>query len=290
MKKYSSLFKILIGGILTLFSCTKGSDSSVPTPNPTPPNPTPKNCIISYISQQNSGPKPEFALTIAYNSSLSPIQITAFDSATNKQLFFAKFTYASSDSIRIDSYQYIKLDANKRVVSFFTKSDMTDVQNSDNYHYEYKYNAEGFLVTKNLFINASLSPTYVTTYSYTNGLLMGCLMIAASAGNKKVLESTISYEASLSPKTMIYTFPDGFESYYYSCAFNFGLKPNKPLKQIITNLYNPVSGSVIDSWTTNYSGYILNSDGYLTYGVTSGEQQQGIASFFGKTSFGYQCQ
>lgn len=275
-----------------LMGCPKNGDTPVPppTPPPPPPNPTPKTCIISGISQKNSGPKPEFALLITYNSSLNPTRISAYDSATNKQIFLANLTYGSPDSIRIDAHQYMKLDASKRVAAFFTKSDMTDPVGSDNHRFEYIYNAEGFLITKNLYINGSNNPTYVTTYTYSNGLLTGCVMVVASAGNKKVLEATLTYETSLSPKTMLYTFPDGFESYYYSTALNFGTRPNRPLKQISTILFNPATGATLDTWTTNCSSYTINSDGYLTFGETTGDQQQGIATFFGKTTFTYQCQ
>ena len=290
IKRIAGIFCIMT----LLIGCPKNGDTPAPPPNPpsppTPPNPTPKTCIISGIFQQNSGPKPEFALLITYNSSLNPTRISAYDSATNRQLFVANLTYGSTDSIRIDAHQYIKLDASKRVTAFFTKSDMTDPQGSDNYRYEYIYNTEGFLITKNLYINGANSPTYVTTYTYSNGLLTSCLMVVASAGNKKVLEATLTYETGLTPKTMLYTFPDGFESYYYSTALNFGTRPNRPLKQVITTLFNPATGATIDVWTSNYSGYTINTDGYITYGVTTGEQQQGIASFFGKTTFTYQCQ
>jgi hypothetical protein len=291
MKTY--LLKILLLIItLSAISCDKNPDTPTPAPPtpPTPPTPVVKTCIFSGITQRNSGNKSEFALSINYNASLNPTKISVFDSAANTLLFNANLTYASTDSIRIDAYQYIKLDANKRVVGLVTKEDMTDPVSSDNYRYEYKYSSDGYLITKNLYINESSTPVYATTYSYSNGLLVSCLMIAVSSGNKKVLESTLTYDASLSPKTMIYTFPDGFESFLYSTALNFGNRPNKPVTQIVTKIYDPAAGSLLDTWTTNYNGYSLNSDGYLVNGSANGDQQQGIITFYGKTTFLYQCQ
>jgi hypothetical protein len=289
------LSKILL--LITILFAIGCGNKDAPTPTPTPPNPptpptppAPKTCIFAGISQQNSGAKSEFYLSIQYDGSLNPTKISLFDSAANTRLLNATLTYVTADSVRLDAYQYFKLDASKRVIAFFTKEDMTDPINSDNYRYEYKYSSDGFLVTKNLYINGSPSPVYSTAYTYTNGLLASCLMTAVSSGNKKVIESTLTYNATLSPKTMIYTFPDGFESNLYSTALNFGNRPTKPLTQVVTKIYDPASGTLLDTWTTNYNGYSIDSNGYLSNGVAAGDQQQGIASFYGKTTFLYQCQ
>jgi hypothetical protein len=283
----------ILGAAVVYCGCSKGGDNPSPTPNPTPtptPTPTAKTCIISGISQRNSGVKAEFGMTILYDNSLNPTKITVYDSAANSKLFDASLTYVTSDSVRIDTYQYLKLDASKRVIVFVTREDMTDPANSDTYRYEYIYTSDGYLSTKNLYINGSKVANYSTSYAYNNGLVMNCIMRAVSSGNQKVLESTLTYDASLSPKTMIYTFPDAFESYYYSTALNFGVRPSKPLTQVVTKLYNPATGVLLDTWTTNYSGYSLDSNGYLSNGNANGDLQQGMASFYGKTSFTYQCQ
>jgi hypothetical protein len=287
---YHIIFIIICA--LTYMGCGK-DPAPTPTPPPVPPVTPPvvnKTCIISGISQRNSGTKAEFGMTVLYDNNLNPTRISIFDSAANTSLFNATLTYASADSIRIDQYQYMKMDAGKRIVRFVTKSDMTDIPNADDYRYEYTYTSDGYLSSKNLYINGSKLPNYTTSYAYTNGLLTGCVMTATSAGNLKVLESTLSYDATLSPKTMIYTFPDAFESYYYTVALNFGVRPTKPLTQVVTKLYNPGNGVLIDTWTTNYSGYSVDSNGYLSGGIANGDLQQGIASFYGKTYFTYQCQ
>src|SRR6478609_2429999 len=215
---YTIIFVLICGAVF--LGCGK-DDAPTPTPVPpvTPPVTPPvvnKTCIISGISQRNSGAKAEFGMTVSYDNNLNPIKVTIFDSAANTSLFNATLTYASADSIRIDQYQYMKMDAGKRITRFVTKSDMTDIANADDYRYEYIYTSDGYLSSKNLYINGSKLPNYTTSYAYTNGLLTGCVMTATSAGNLKVLESTLSYDATLSPKTMIYTFPDAFESFYYT--------------------------------------------------------------------------
>lgn len=278
---------IIMFGSLLIASCGKGYDTTVPITLPT--NPVAKTCIFSGITQRNSGGKPEFNLTIQYNPILNPIKISLFDSSANVQVFDANLSYITPDSIRIDAYQYFKLDASKRVILFVTKEDMSFPTISDDYRYEYKYSPDGFLIAKFLYINKSRVPQYTTNYTYSNGQLLSCIMTTSSSDNKKVLESTLTYDASVSPKTMIYTFPDGFENSLYSVALNYGIRPTNAPSRIITKIFDPISGNTLDTWTTNYSGYALDSNGYLTGGTTTGDQQQGIFSFYGKTNFSYQC-
>ncbi len=272
--------------------CSKSESSGGGTPTPPPPPPPPPpvalTCITSAISQVNSGLKSESGLTTFYDINLNVIRILVYDSASNIKAFEANFNYITSDSVRIDAYQYLKLDATKRVVLFVTKSDLKSPATADEYKFEYIYNSQGYLVTKNLYINGSKVPNFRTIYTYTNNFLTKCLMTAVSSGNLKILESDLTYDNTVSIKTWIYTFPDAFEGYMYYTALNFGNRPLNPLKQVITKIYN-ANGTILDTWTTNYSGYIVNSNGYLTYGVASGDLQQGIASFYGKTNFYYQC-
>lgn len=273
--------------------CSKYTNDAyvAPTPTPpTPPTPLPKNCIVLGIMQKNSGSTPEFSLSITYNSNLIPTKILAYDSLTNVRIFEASLAYISSDSIIIDKHQYIRLDNNKRVVRFKTKENIEKPTSSDDYLFEYKYNAEGYLIVKNLFINGASIPTYSTTYTYSNGLLTNCLMVLTNIGSKKVLESTITYDDKISPKTMFYVFPDGFENYYYSQALNFGSRPTRPPKQIITKVYDPAINRLLDTWKTDYIGYVLDGNGYITFANVTGDQQQGMPEFFGRTSFQYRCQ
>ena len=286
---YFSLFFVTA---LFFIGCSKkdsGGGGTTPPPPPPPPPPTVQTCITSGISQMNSGTKTESGLTAFYDNNSNVTRILIYDSVNNIKRFDANFTYITSDSARIDAYQYIKLDAQKRVVVFVTKSDLTSPATADNYRFEYIYNSQGYLDTKNLFINGSALPNFKTTYTYTNNLLTKCVMTAASSGNLKVLESDLTYNTSLTVKTWIYTFPDAFEGHMYYTVLNFGNRPANPLQQVITKIYTPSTGAVLDTWTTNYNGYVVNTNGYVTYGVANGDLQQGIAAFYGKTNFYYSC-
>lgn len=286
---FRNIFFLVIISVIHA-GCSKGNGGSTPVTPPPPPPPAPPTCYLNVITQNNSGAKPEFALNISYDANLRPTRVLVFDSAANKKLYDAAFNYVTADSVRIDNYQYLKLDASKRVIAFVTKENLASPTTSDDYRYTYSYNSDGYLVTKSLFINNAQMASYTTTYTYTSGLLTGCQMVLSNAGNLKLFESALVYDNNTNAKNWIYTFPDAFESMHLSTAFNFGNKPSKALSQVISKVYNPANNTVIDTWTTNYSGYSLNSNGYLAKGVTSGDQQQGMIGFYGQTNFAYQCQ
>lgn len=90
-------------------------------------------------------------------------------------------------------------------------------------------------------------------------------------------------------KKALYPFADGFENYIYTLIINFGKRPKCPIRNIVTKLYDPLSGSVLDTWTTSSGSFSLNLDGYLTQMTQTGDFQQGLGMFFGKTVIGYQC-
>lgn len=247
------------------------------------------NCIISTISQLNSGLSSESSLSAFYNNSYNVTKLVIYDSVNKVKNFEADFNYISSDSIIIDQYQYLILDTQSRVIRFKTKSDWSDLENSDDYLYEYLYNDQGFLSIRNLYINNSQSPELSTAYNYTNNLMTSCIQTAFTSGNLKVLESTLTYNTSITIKNWIYTLPDATQEYMYLTALNFGNRSSNPLKQVVTKIYDPTSGILLDTWTTNYTNYIVDGHGHLLSGEADGDLQEGIASFYGKTNFYYQC-
>jgi len=280
-----SNLKYIILVIIVLSSCHKGTD----TPPVQPPPPLNPPCIISKISQVNSGVGTEYCLTATYENDTIPTGLVIYDSVNKKKNFEAHFNYITPDSIRLDQYQYFKLDARKRVIRFVTKSDMTDPQNSDNYKFEYTYNDEGYLATKILYINGSKDTSLSTTYTYENNLMRKCVMTAVSSGNLTVLESNLEYDNSIEINNWIYTFPDAIEGYMYFTVLNFGNRPSHPLTQVVTKIFDPPSMTLLDTWTTNYRNYQVDQNGFVLSGEADGDLQQGIATFYGKTVFDYNC-
>jgi hypothetical protein len=291
MRLKKSFFSHFIVIISALLACGKNTDA------PTTPANTGSgtnnnegvNCVMTSISQVNSGSSSESSLSATYNSNYQVTKLTVYDSTDKAKSFEANFKYVTADSVRISPFQYILLDGNKRVTRFVTKSDISDPEHADDYVFEYTYNADGYLETKNCFINGSAKANFSTTYSYTNQQLTSCLMTIPIAGNLKVLEATLAYGNQSNIKSWIYTFPDAMEGYPFSTMLNFGKHVAHPLNRVVTKIYDPQAQNLIDTWTTNYANYIIDINGYILSGEATGDLQQGIASFYGKTNFYYAC-
>ncbi len=294
MKKIALAYLFYIGCGLALFTGCSKQETPPPVNPPTnpptnPPPTTPRTCLLAGVSQANTGAKSDFVLSISLNSSDLPTKFLVFDSLANTKIYEANLSYITADSIRLDQYQYIKLDGAKRVSVFVTKSDMGIPATADDYRFVYTYNREGFLITKQLYINGSANPFQTTNYSYANNLLIKCVMSVAGNTSLKLLEADLVYDNNTTIKDWIYTFPDAFESNVLNTALSFGNKANKPLTSMVTKIYNPANGNILDTWTTNFSGYSFNTDGYIQSVNASGDLQQGMAIVYGKTNFNYAC-
>ncbi|HVG16640.1 MAG TPA: hypothetical protein VM935_16820, partial [Chitinophagaceae bacterium] len=242
LNKFRAGYNVVL--LVALLSCSKSSDTSSSGGNNGGGNGATNSttCTINTISQVNSGVSAEASISAIYNSNFDVIKLIIYDSASKTKTFEANFNYIGGDTVRMNQHQYMLLDGNKRVIRFITKSDMADLANADDYIFEYMYNSDGYLTTKNLFINGSQKANFSTVYSYADNKLTGCIMSSPSAGHAKVLESTLSYDNSISAKNWIYTFPDAMEGYVYATAMNFGKRVANPLSKVVTRIYNPVSG------------------------------------------------
>ncbi len=231
-------------------SCSKGGDGP-PATGGNGGGTLNGNCVLTSISQVNSGVGVESSLRVLYSSNGEVSRLIVHDSVLNKSSLDATFTYITQDSVRLGPYQYLLLDGSKRVIRFVTKTDLSRPLQADTYVFNYTYNSEGFLTTKDLYINGSKKANFRTTYSYFNQLLTGCNMSIPSAGNQKVLESTLTYDDKTTIKNWIYTFPDAMEGYPFLTILNFGKKVNHPLTRVVSKIYNPENGNLLDTWTTD---------------------------------------
>ncbi|MFN5020221.1 MAG: fibronectin type III domain-containing protein [bacterium] len=249
---------------------------------------TQKNCQITSISNYNANNKTDFSMTVFYDYVNRPSKLVLYDSIRNIILKESVFTY-QSDGIFISKYEQLSLDPTTQQVKKYTTKEDLSKPNSDDVIFEYLYNDSGYLVTKNKYINGSKLPTYKTSYSYdANNNLTSCLMVVIST-NKKILESTITYDETIKSANFIYPFADGFENYIYTPIFNYGKKQKYPIKNMITRIFDPASGSLIDTWTSGFGTFSMNIDGYITQLTQTGDFQQGLGMFYGKTVLGYVC-
>lgn len=281
----------LFGAILFLITGCSKSDSpgSTNTGGGSTGNPNNANCLITTISQVNNRNSTESSLSVVYDNNLDIVKLTVYDSVHKIKNFGVDFIYITADSIRLDGERYMIRDANKRITRFVTKSDVANSSQADRYVFEYKYNSDGYLSKKELFINGASKANFETVYSYTNNNLTGCVMTTPSAGNRKVLESTLSYSLSSTPKNWIYNFPDAMEGYPFLSVLNFGKRSGSLLTRVVTKIYDPAQNTLIDTWSTDYVNYLVDSNGYVQSAEATGDLQQGIASVYGKTKFYYTC-
>jgi len=75
--------------------------------------------------------------------------------------------------------------------------------------------------------------------------------------------------------------------YFYLTVLHFGKHAVNLLKQVVTKIYNPASGALLDTWTTGYSNYKTDAYGHILYGEAKGDMPQGKAAFYGKNNFNY---
>jgi hypothetical protein len=197
LKNYG--FRYISAILVTLISCNKSSDTTTDTGN-NGGGDNNRNCVISAVSQANNGSRTESSLSAFYNSNYEVTKIVVYDSVHQSKNFEASFNYITADSVRINQFQYMIRDANKRVIRFATKSNASDPQHADDYLFEYSYSSDGFLTAKSLFINGSKTANFSTTYSYTNSQLTSCIMTSPVSGNLKVLEASLSYDNSVTIK------------------------------------------------------------------------------------------
>jgi hypothetical protein len=279
--------------VTALYSCLKSAPFTDTDPAtglpPVPLTSSTGECTLTKISQKNGGTSAaDNVYQIKRDTILAANNISSYDSLRSKQEYNITVQIAG-DTIKLSTGEYLIKDKTTKLISyFFTHADITD-PTSDKQVYQYLYDAGGFLVKKYLYVNGATAPYYETIYSYdNNSLLTGCIVYAGSKKDK-LLQSVITYDMSAAKKTWLYLFPDFFEGYKYMQAFNFGKRGNYPVKAIVTNIFDTNDGSVLDNWTTNFSGYVYSQDGFILQTTAQGDLQQGLGLLFGTNRFEYQC-
>jgi hypothetical protein len=272
-------------------SCTKSPefvDTDPATGQPTVALTTETgDCNVVKISQKNGNSGADNAFEIKRNATLIAQSISSYDSLL-KKLDYNITLQTVGDSIRLSTGEYFLLDkATKQVVFFSTHADLQD-PNSDKQVFQYSYDTNGYLIKKLQFINDAANADYETNYVYVNGVLKSCTVLA---GSKKdvLLQSVLDFDLTTARRSWLYLFPDFFEGYNYLQAMPFGKRSNYAVKSITTNIYDLNDGSVLDTWTTTFSGYVYSKDGFILQTTAKGDLQQGLGLLFGTTRFDYQC-
>ena len=292
MLKSNFVYKywFLIIAIGMVIGCSKTFIETDPATGTDPVNLTTTTgaCFVVTISQKNKDNlNIDNAFRIYRDIAYMPTRLQFFDSLVGKTDYDISIS-TISDTIKLSTGEYFLIDkGTKLVTTLFSKSDITD-PNSDDKLCKYFYNALGSLLKKQIYFNGSTIPSYETSYEYNNNLLTNCLV---TTGTQKatLLECSLTYDTTKIVKPWIYLFPDFFEGYNYLQAFNFGKKATSPISKIQTIIFDPNTGSKIDTWTTNFTGYVFSKDGFILQVSALGDQQQGIGLLYGTTRFDYMC-
>ena len=288
-KLFSGLLITACVGCLFL-SCSKAFVETDPATGTAPITLTSSTggCSIIRIAQKNrSNSSFDNSFQIDRDTLFSPLRISSYDSLAGKNDFIITLT-KQNDTTKLSTGEYFVTDPSSKLVNtFYTKEDISD-PNSDDKLCKYFYNAQGYLIKKQIYVNASVLPFYETIYSYDNNLLTSCVLYVGT-GRVKLLESTIGYDTTRTIKPWVYLYPDFFEGYNYLQAFNFGKKAVRPVQTIQTKIFDTNDGSIFDIWTTNFTGFVFSNDGYVLQTTATGDQQQGLGLLYGITRFDYQC-
>ncbi len=189
--------------------------------------------------------------------------VSQIDSITNQNIF-QKSINLIGDTLRIDNQQYFLIDItnNYRVREFVGFENPFNI-NSPKYIQRFFYNATNQIVTKQVINPGQTSAIFTQTdYSYTAGNLTS-IKTKIPLNNITYFEATISYNTTKQPKNYIVILPDATSLKPYLSAMNFGAKSiNEPTKIVINNS-DQLTGTLINTTTTEFKNYVYSSDNYV---------------------------
>jgi hypothetical protein len=276
---------------LFLVSCEKEkSFENGATLNPGEP-PLGNNCTVNQVLSVDSlTGQGLFSFYTRFNSSGVAERVEAFDSVAGTLEFESALQY-KGDTIRISPTDFFLVDGNKRVKELKSVFDLgTSV---DTFTYRYNYDANGYLVSKEIFSTAVPIPISIPfirfTYTWSAGNLVYIDGSFAVPGlSQKVLTATLEYDANATAKNFIQILPDGFETYPYILALDLGKKSRNLVKKITVVTYDD-TGNLDETLVSNFSNYVFSSDGYLLEWYAEGESAGGSPIPSGRTLFKYFC-
>ncbi len=276
--------------ILTVFiSCSKDFVLTDPQTGQEPvalASSTNQTCEISEIKQINANVDYN-KLTFSRDNNNLTLSLNYFDFITKKTVYNIQLQNAG-DTVRVDAYNWFVKDRTTHNVIKYVTIDTTGNVMGDLVTYLYKYDPNGLLLTKQAYFNQTISPDFITNYTYSNGNIIAATLFAKD-GKTKILESSYSYDLTIKIKPWVYLFSDAFENNNLLQALPFGIKSINPIAQINTKIYDFSSGNIIDEWKTSFSGYVFSKDGYVLQVNCNGDNQQGLSLFVGTNRFSYTC-
>jgi hypothetical protein len=247
------------------------------------------NCIINKVTAVDTITlKGSSALNYNFNIVGDKILgINRVDSVTANTIFTSSPIY-SGDTIRINGNQYFTLDANKRIVQLLGYEDPYDVT-SNIFMYNYSYNNTGYLIKKTK--SNPIFPTFIeeqTEYTYTNNNLTN-IVTKLPLINTTILEVSIDYDLSKQPFNYFNVLPDCDELVPYIAVINMGIKSKNAASKITIKNFNVLTGTLVNTTTTNYINYKYSLDNYVLSVDANGYNIPAIPLQNGRNKFSYFC-
>ena len=103
------------------------------------------------------------------------------------------------------------------------------------------------------------------------------------------MQTTFTYDVTVTIKPWIYLYADAFECYSFLDGFSFGNKPTNPVMKIDTQVFDSNTSVQIDEWITTFGSYVYSTDKYVLQVSAAGDLQQGLGFIIGTMRFYYQC-
>ena len=243
-------------------------------------------CQISTI-RQISGKTSFNRLEFQRDNGNKIMGLNYYDSITNTVDYKASFQYRGDTIIMGNAEWMVQDGKTKHINQYFVRDTSNDLF-ADDILYEYKYDLSGKLVQKSTYYNYSTVPDYISKYLYDGNNLITTQLFSGD-GITKLMQTDITYDGNTITKPWIYFYGDAFESYRFLQGFSFGPRSTLAVKKIITTIYDANYGNTLDTWTTNFSGYVISKDQYIMQVTCDGDLQQGMGLFLGTIRFDYQC-
>lgn len=210
-----------------------------------------------------------------------------YDSITNTIDYKVNFQYRG-DTIVMGNAEWMVQDPKTKNISQYFVRDTSNDLFADDILYEYKYDLSGKLIQKSTYYNYSTVPDYISRYMY-DGKNLTTTQLFAGDGITKLMQTDITYDVNTITKPWIYFYGDTFESYRFLQGFSFGPRSTLAVKKIVSTIYDANYGNVLDTWITNFGGYVISKDQYVLQVTCDGDLQQGMGLFLGTIRFEYQC-
>lgn len=288
-RRYYSLFLLLP---VIMISC--GKEVSLETgalPGDTTTTPVTNTCDLMKIVQADlTSGRAQVAFVSAFNSEHKVVNLDVIDSSSNSIESSFAISYPTG-RIQIDVDQYFVVNSDGRV-SEFHGYEFPDDRTSERFTVNYTYNAAGQMTLRTETYDSLPNVVlYQMKFTYTGGnMIREDIEARAGINFVKLADVTFSYDGTKAVKSFIYLHGYTPEIGLFQTAINAGVNNTNAVSRAVTALYNPATGAVTNTTTTNFGNYVIDSRNYVqSFDVTGDDYVLGGIATRSKYRLAYNC-